>query len=83
MNSWSRTHKNPEIKVLVIAQLATVDYLISVIEPKGARRIPLNHLEREPEQAKAAADRLVQIHYPHNCRDSGCGNWVRIETPFV
>lgn len=75
MNSWTRTHKNPEIKALVMAQQSTLDYLVSIIEPPGENRVPHNYLEKTLEQAKSAADTLVQIHYQHNCHDSGCGQW--------
>lgn len=75
MNSWSRTHNNPDIKALILAQPSTLDYLVSIIEPLGEHRIPHNYLEKTAEQAKSAADKLVQTHYQHNCLDSGCGEW--------
>ena len=83
MYSWTRTHKNPEVRALIVAQPSTVDYIVSIIEPVGERRVPHNYWEKTPERAKAAADSLVQIHYRHNCRDSGCGEWEQKEAPSL
>jgi hypothetical protein len=83
MNSWAGTHKKREIRALVIAQQSTVDYLITIIEPKGKRRIPYNYFDKDAEHAKASADSLVQIHYPHNCKESGCEEWERRENPYL
>ena len=83
MQSWTRTHKNPEIRALVVAQPSTVDYLVTIFEPAGERRIPYNYLEKTPEKAKAAADSLVQIHYHHRCKESGCGEWQQKDLPSL
>jgi hypothetical protein len=75
MKSWRRRHKNGTITALVIAQEATEEYLIAVMEPPGEARIPHNFLEKESEQAKSGADAIIQKHYPHVCEKAECEDW--------
>ena len=74
MSSWYRFHQNETIKAM-----ATSDngrrFFVRVREPPGEHRDPFECYRWTLNDAKEAADRIVQAYYPHDCDEQGCGLW--------
>jgi hypothetical protein len=75
MSYWLRCHLEDTVKAL-----ATPDnhrFLIQVKEPVGQQRKPIEFFRWTLEEAKDAADKIVQAYYPHPCEGGTCGNWKK------
>jgi hypothetical protein len=77
MSHWSRLHLNESIRTL--ATHDTHRFFIQLKEPPGEERNPIEFYRWTLEEAKDAGDRLVQAYYPHDCDDSTCGVWRKID----
>ena len=73
MSTWYRFHLSETVKAM-----ATSDnhrFFIHVREPPGEHRQPLEFYRWSLKEAQAAADKVVQAYYPHECDAEICGTW--------
>jgi hypothetical protein len=73
MSEWRRFHMDETITAMAIPE--TRRFLVHVREPPGEHRNPIEFYRWNLQDAKEAADRLVQAYYPHDCVEHRCGRW--------
>lgn len=54
-------------------------FLVHVREPPGGNRHPVDFYRWNLEEAREAADKLVQDYYPHDCDEGRCGEWRKYD----
>lgn len=52
-------------------------FFVCVREPHGEHRQPLEFYRWKLDEAKEAADKVVQAYYPHECDAQVCGRWEK------
>lgn len=77
MSTWRRLHLHDTIKALATSE--NHRFFIQVREPPGSKRNPIEFYRWNLPEAKAAADRLVQAYYPHDCDEETCGTWQKLD----
>lgn len=77
MSYWSRLHLNESIKTITIPD--NHRFFVQLKEPAGQQRNPIEFYRWTLEDAKDAGDRLVQAYYPHDCDETTCGIWRKID----
>lgn len=78
MSHWRRFHLDETITALAVPEQER--FLIRVLEPPGEKRNPVSFYRSNLENAREAADRLVQEYYPHECNEHLCGEWRKAES---
>jgi len=73
MESWKRSHTGIDVHALVLPQVD--GYLISIKEPKGENRVPVDYKSNDENEAKRQADEVVQSFYKHACDKPQCEEW--------
>jgi hypothetical protein len=71
MSTWRRLHLNETVKAM-----ATPDrtrFFVSVREPAGETRHPLECYRSTLSSAQETADGIMQTYYPHDCDEQTCG----------
>src|SRR5206468_11494308 len=76
MNVWQCLHLNETLTAIVISDRNR--FLVRLREPPEEHRRPMEFYRWTLNDAKRAADRLVQVYYPHECSDSKCGRWRKL-----
>lgn len=78
MAIWLRQHLDETVTATAAPEGSR--FLVHVRgEPAGKGRRPLDSSRWSLKEAQAAADELVQAHYPHECDGRGCGSWHKSE----
>jgi len=77
MSTWRRFHLEDTIKALATSE--NHRFFVQVREPAGENRKPIEFYRWNLPEAKAAADRLVQAYYPHDCDSHVCGEWLKLD----
>jgi hypothetical protein len=77
MSEWRRFHMDETITAMAIPE--NKRFLVHVREPPGEHRNPIEFYRWNLQDAKEAADRLVQAYYPHDCDEQRCGEWRKLE----
>ena len=77
MSIWLRHHLDDTVTATAAPE--GVRFLVHVREPTEVGRHPIDCYRWTLKDAQAAADRLVQAYYPHECDEHGCGSWRRCE----
>jgi hypothetical protein len=75
MNEWHCLHLNDTITAIVIPENGR--FLVKMREPPGGNRQPIEFYRGTLKLAQRAAERLVQMYYPHDCGSNGCGQWLK------
>ena len=70
---WRRFHLDETITAMAIPE--NPRFLVHVREPPGESRNPIEFYRSNLRDAREAADRLVQLYYPHECDAQLCGGW--------
>jgi hypothetical protein len=76
MGEWHCLHLDDTLVAIVVSD--TRRFLVRLREPEGERRHPLQFHRWTLRDARAAADKLVQAYYPHDCSAHGCGGWEEL-----
>ena len=71
--TWQRFHLNETLKALAISD--NNRFFVTVREPSGEHRNPLEFYRWKLAEAQEAADRVVQAYYPHECDEKLCDVW--------
>ena len=77
MSTWHRFHLNESLKALAISD--NNRFFVSLREPPGESRHPLEFYRWNLRDAQEAADRIVQAYYPHECDEQICGAWRKTD----
>jgi hypothetical protein len=77
MSEWHCFHLDGTIKTLVLPD--TRRFLDRMREPEGESRHPIEFFRWTLKDAQRAADKLVQMYYPHECDEHKCGRWQKTE----
>jgi len=73
MSIWRRFHQNETITAMAISDNRR--FFARVREPQRENRRPLEFCRWRLQDAQDAADRVVQLYYPHECDEQTCGTW--------
>jgi hypothetical protein len=77
VSTWYRLHLNETLKALAISD--NNRFFVTVREPPGEHRNPLEFYRWKLAEAQEAADRVVQAYYPHECDDDLCDVWRKLD----
>jgi len=77
MSTWRRFHLEDTVRALATSE--NHRFFVQVREPPGGTRQPIEFYRWKLGEAKAAADRLVQAYYPHECEQETCGEWRKLD----
>jgi hypothetical protein len=78
MSTWRRFHIDETIKAMAVSDSAR--FFVFVREPPGANRQPRECYRSDLKSAQETADGIVQSYYPHDCGETNCGIWQKLET---
>jgi hypothetical protein len=78
MSTWRRFHLQDSIKAFAISE--NHRFFVQVREPPGGDRHPIEFYRWNLSAAKAAADKLVQAYYPHECNEKTCDTWRKLDS---
>lgn len=78
MSTWRRFHIDETIKAMAVSD--STRFYVFVREPPGANRHPRECYRSDLKTAQETADGIVQSYYPHDCNESDCGIWQKLET---
>jgi len=77
MSTWRRLHLNETVKAMATSDRTR--FFVSVREPVGEKRHPLECYRSTLSSAQESADRIVQAYYPHECDADTCGAWHKLD----
>ncbi|HEV7842111.1 MAG TPA: hypothetical protein VGO69_00365 [Pyrinomonadaceae bacterium] len=77
MSTWHRFHLDETIKALAISD--NNRFFVSVREPPGESRQPVEFYRWTLGAAQEAGDKVVQAYYPHECDEQQCGSWQKFD----
>lgn len=75
MCEWYCFHLDETITAIIIPEGNR--FFVRMREPAGENRNPIEFYRGTLKEAQRASERLVQMYYPHNCLEHGCGEWHR------
>ncbi|HEX5708988.1 MAG TPA: hypothetical protein VFX96_16930 [Pyrinomonadaceae bacterium] len=78
MSTWRRYHLDETLAALAIPDGRR--FFVCLREPPGETRRPVEFYRWKLDDARRAADKLVQAYYPHDCDASACGDWKQTES---
>jgi hypothetical protein len=76
MSEWHCPHLDDTLTAMAISDRGR--FLVRLREPPGEHRNPIEFHRWTLDDARRAADRLVQAYYPHDCSAHGCGAWYKL-----
>ena len=76
MGVWHCLHMNERVTAVVTSDRNRL--LVFLREPPGESRHPIEFHRWTLKEAMKAADRLVQMYYPHDCSEAECGRWHKV-----